>query len=119
MVTRISLLLHDVGKPFSYQQDGSARHYHEHPGKSASIARESLCRLNFDKDFIGYVCKIIEMHDTPLTESDISTGYTLALDIFEVQRCDALAHNPKFNAKRLDYLNKTELLLKSLQDNTL
>ena len=109
--TRIVLLLHDVGKPHSYQCDGAVRHYRGHAEKSAEIAERVLTRLGFDEDFTRAVCTIIRRHDLPLTEEDIPRASALSREIFEVQRCDALAHNPAYNQKRLAYIEKIEKLL--------
>ena len=46
---RLIVLLHDVGKPFSYQdgEDG-VRHFKGHPKKSKEIAEDILTRLNIE-----------------------------------------------------------------------
>ena len=100
---RISLLLHDIGKPHSFQE-GEVRHFKGHPEKSAEIAKQVLKRLNYDGAYINFISEVIKRHDTPLTEEDICSNYTLSKVIFEVQKCDALAHNPTKNKKRLDYI---------------
>lgn len=109
--TRISLLLHDIGKPFCYQQDGEIRHYNCHAEKSATMAKTILERLQFDSAFINEVFEIIKRHDIPLTKSDLTKLPALSREIFEVQKCDALAHNPKYNQKRLDYITRIEAML--------
>ena len=112
--TRIALLLHDVGKPHSYQCDGAVRHYRGHAEKSAETAERVLTRLGFDADFTQSVCTIIRRHDLPLSEEDILRAPALSREIFEVQRCDALAHNPAYNQKRLAYVERMQALLYSL-----
>ncbi len=109
--TRISLLLHDIGKPHSYQQDGEIRHYRGHGDKSAIMAGAILERLNFDRAFIESVVEIIKKHDIPLSEADINMSPISSREIFEVQKCDALAHNPEYNQKRMDYIRKLEAML--------
>lgn len=108
---RLALLLHDIGKPFSFQEDGEIRHFKGHPEMSAAIARQILTRLDYPKEYVDYLCLIVAKHDTPLEETDIIKSPALARTIFEVQKCDTLAHNPKFNAKRLAYLDKTAKML--------
>ena len=54
---RLIVLLHDIGKPFSYQ-DGSdgVRHFKGHPSKSKEISNSILKRLNIEpKDEILYI----------------------------------------------------------------
>ena len=108
---RVSLLFHDVGKPLSYQTDGEVNHYRGHAKKSCEIAKSVLERLKFSSDFIDQVCEIILRHDTPLTKDDLINSPTLFRDVFEVQKCDVFAHNPKFNQKRLAYIDSINLLL--------
>ena len=74
---RFSLLLHDIGKPQSYQTDNEIRHFKGHPEKSAEIAKVVLTRLNFDKKYIDYICTIIKNHDNPLTPTvNLDTTHT-------------------------------------------
>ena len=47
---RMALLLHDIGKPFSYQDDGEIRHFRGHPKTSAKISFNILKRLKFNDD---------------------------------------------------------------------
>lgn len=100
---RLALLLHDVGKPHSYQDD-EIRHFKGHPEMSAKISKDILKRLGYKDDYINYICEIIKLHDTPLTKADIVTNTALSKYIFEVQKCDAFAHNPAKNKKRLEYI---------------
>ena len=109
--TRLSLLLHDVGKPLCYQQNGEIRHFRGHGEKSAIIAGDVLLRLEFDKAFANDVIRIVQMHDVALTDKDLSCDPKLSAQIFEVQRCDALAHNPSYNEKRLAYIAKIQNML--------
>lgn len=114
---RLALLLHDIGKPHSFQ-DGEVRHFKGHPKKSAEIAEQVLRKLNYDEYYINFICKVIERHDTPLTQEDICLNCSLSKFIFEVQKCDALAHNPAKNKKRLDYIeNITGLFNKREKTN--
>lgn len=102
---RLALFLHDVGKPHSYQDD-EVRHFKGHPEKSANISKCVLERLGYEDNYIAYICEIISRHDTPLAKENIVENIDLSKVIFEVQKCDALAHNPAKNKKRLDYIEK-------------
>ena len=42
---RLVMLLHDIGKPILYQDDGNIRHFKGHAKKSAEIAKIVLDRL--------------------------------------------------------------------------
>ena len=104
---RLCLLLHDIGKPFSYQE-GEVRHFKNHPLVSAEITYKILKRLNYDKPFIEEVCYLIKMHDTPINEEDIEDNFDLSLKRYKVQCCDALAHHPDKLNKRKEYLTKVK-----------
>ena len=104
---RLCLLLHDIGKPFSYQDD-EVRHFRNHPKVSASMARTILQRLGFDNNYINNACYLIENHDTPMSDEQINNNYDLCLKLFEIQRCDALAHHPDKLEKRKKYIDETQ-----------
>lgn len=105
---RLSLLLHDIGKPFSYQQEDSIRHFKGHPDKSAEMAFNILKRLDFDEEYINKICFYIKYHDTPIDESLIASDYETALCLYKIQMADALAHNPDKLEKRKKYLKEIE-----------
>ena len=114
---RLALLLHDVGKPHSYQ-DGEIRHFKGHPEMSAKISKCILKRLGYEDDYVNYICEIIKLHDTPLTKADIIANPDLSKVVFEVQKCDALAHNQAKNKKRLEYIKAiTKLFEENKQAN--
>lgn len=48
----LTLLLHDIGKPHSYQEDGKFRHFKNHNIESEKIARKRLTELGYDKCFV-------------------------------------------------------------------
>ena len=104
---RISLLLHDIGKPFSYQ-DEEIRHFRHHAITSKIISYNILKRIGFNDDFINKICYLIEKHDTLILLEDVEKNYELEYKRYEIQKCDALAHNPEKLDKRLKYLNKTK-----------
>lgn len=103
-ITRTALLLHDIGKPFSYQE-GEVRHFKGHPEKSSEMAKIILERLNYPKEEITLICKLIKYHDTKIDINAINTDYHFYKLLYEVQRCDALAHHPEKQEKRKVYLN--------------
>ena len=108
---RLSLLLHDIGKPFCYQEDNGVRHFKEHNIYSYNISNEILNRLNIDDELKNRVLYLILNHDTPITKEDIVDDYDLCLKRYEVQRCDIYAHNPSVLEKREKYLEDTKQLI--------
>ena len=110
---RLGLLLHDIGKPFSYQ-DLEVRHFKGHAKVSAIMSKNILTRLGYDEEYIDYMCYLIKNHDKRITDEQINDNLELSLKLFEMQRCDALAHHPDSLEKRKVYLRevKNKLLLK-------
>jgi len=104
---RLSLLLHDIGKPFSYQ-DEDVRHFRNHAKVSSNMAKEILNRLGYDEDYINYICYLIENHDTKIDDKLIKNNYDICLKLYKIQKCDALAHHPDKLEKRKLYLNEIQ-----------
>lgn len=104
---RLALLLHDLGKPFSYIE-GDIRHFKGHPAKSAKIAERILTRLGFDCKYIKEICYLVKYHDTPINDLQIENNYSLTEKLYEVQRCDALAHHPDKLESRKKYLKRVK-----------
>lgn len=111
---RLSLLLHDIGKPHSYTE-GDVRHFKNHPEISSKIARNILERLHYDKLFINKICYLIQFHDTPINDNDIQKNTELIYKRYQIQTCDALAHHPDKLSKRKDYLSKVDEKFKKLK----
>ena len=107
--TRLCLLLHDIGKPLSYTEgkDG-IRHFFNHPKVSAEMSKIILERLDFDDEYIKYMCYLISHHDSPIKDEQIDNNYELCLKLYEIQKCDALAHHPDKLEKRKKYLKITK-----------
>lgn len=101
--TRVVLLLHDIGKPHSYQDD-EIRHFHGHADVSSNMSVDILNRLGFESEEIEILTYLIREHDTEITKEDIDSNVELCIKRFGVQFCDALAHNPTKLKKRIEYL---------------
>ena len=112
LATRLALLFHDIGKPSSCQRGGEVWHYKGHAEKSAEIAGQILSQNGFEPALGALVCELIKFHDTPLSRADILRDCDFARELYEVQRCDAMAHNPVYNDKRIAYLENIEIILK-------
>ena len=113
---RLCLLLHDIGKPFSYQDD-EVRHFHGHAKVSANMSKCILQRLGYEETYIQQMYYLIRNHDKKITEKQINENLALCLKLFEIQRCDALAHHPDSLEKRKKYLNETKKRLMLKKDN--
>lgn len=102
---RLALLLHDIGKPHSFQ-DGEVRHFKGHAECSSVISRGILERLRYDDDFINEVCELIRLHDTPISDNLLAADKEFCAKLLSIQYCDAMAHHPDKLKKRLEYIKK-------------
>lgn len=60
--TRWAMLLHDVGKPQTYEMRGDRIHFDEHASVSADMSKKILRRLSFSNADIKEVCWIVSHH---------------------------------------------------------
>lgn len=63
LVLRLAAILHDIGKPATKRvEPGGVVTFHHHDVEGAKLARKRLRELRFDKDTIGQVSRLIELH---------------------------------------------------------
>lgn len=98
---RLSLLLHDIGKPLSYTVDDLGYyHYRGHAYKSYEVSKVILNKLEYEDDYIDYILDLILNHDVILPKN-IEDLYKLGvektpkyvLDLLDVRIADILSHN--------------------------
>lgn len=100
-VLRLTMLLHDIGKPAVKKTDENGRdHFKTHGSAGERMAHTILRRLKFDNDTIKKVCCLIKWHDLrPLPqETEVRKAvYAIGEELFplylEVQRADMLAQS--------------------------
>lgn len=114
---RLSLLLHDIGKPHSYQ-DGVVRTFKGHPQKSSIITNDILNRFNYDKEYVNQITYLVKIHDNPIIRKQIKNNYELSFNRYLIQYCDGLAHNPYSLEKRIKYLNYILDILSEYRSDT-
>lgn len=114
---RIALLLHDIGKPFSYQDEGTIRHFHGHPKVSAEMSEIILKRLGYEEDFISDIIYLVENHDSLIDTENLDNNIELVRKRLEIQFADAKAHKEDKVEKRLNILNKVKESLNNPNSN--
>lgn len=63
LTLRLAALLHDIGKPATKRiEPGGVVTFHHHDVVGAKLAAKRLRELRFDKDTIGNVARLIELH---------------------------------------------------------
>ena len=100
-ILRLTMLLHDIGKPYMKMMDADGvAHFKGHPEKSSELANEILHRLKFDNDTIRKVTKLVRYHDhrMPVTPAHVRRAiHEIGEDLFplylEVRRADVSAQS--------------------------
>lgn len=121
-VIRLALLLHDVGKPFSCQEEGNSRHFKGHAAVSADMAKKILKRLKYGNFIINRVVTLISHHSDKF-ESDKAVKRAISViggeaffQLIEMQKADNLAKKEFCYSRipKLDGIKKTaENILKA------
>lgn len=101
---KMAALLHDIGKPFSYQ-DEEVRHFHGHPEVSSKMSENILRRLGYNENFIRNVCYLVKNHDTIIDPQNLDNSRKMVMKRLELQYADAKAHAPSKVAKRIKFLD--------------
>ena len=103
LVTRLGILLHDIGKPLCYTEDELGGHFKGHAPAGVEIVREVLSRLRFDNETIRRMELLVEWHDIPLSSEKKRVKRLMQrisdediLRLLEIKRCDRLAHAPDY-----------------------
>lgn len=103
LITRLGILLHDIGKPLCYTEDEQGGHFKGHAPVGVEITKEVLSRLRFDNETIRRMELLVEWHDIPLSAEKKRVKRLLQklsdadiLRLLEIKRCDRLAHAPDF-----------------------
>lgn len=104
---RLALLLHDIGKPYSYQEgEDGIRHFKGHPQKSAEISKQVLQRLGYSDNDVEDICFLVNNHDTLIDVDRINEkNIELIKKLLYIQYCDAYAHAPQYIDRRIQKLD--------------
>jgi len=120
---RLTLLLHDLGKPlcFSADEDGTEYHFHGHGKVSARLAGDILTRLRFDRHTRERVLLLVERHDVPILPEPrlikrwlCRIGEEALRQLFAVKRGDILAKATDTVAQSLIPLDEDEACLEEI-----
>lgn len=109
MVVKMAVLLHDVGKIYSYQDDENGiRHFRGHGKVSAEITDNIMKRLRFNNKTREEVIELVLHHDFQIPKNKKQTkrllsklGYEQFIRLLKVKEADIRAQNPKY-LDRLD-----------------
>lgn len=115
-VLRITMILHDIGKPKCKTTDERGDHFKGHALEGSKMAEEILRRLKFDNATTESVRNLVRCHDIFMKDepNDVNVRRTLYYvgpenfdDLLKVKRADMLAQstfNRKEKERRLELL---------------
>lgn len=118
-VLRLTMLLHDVGKPATKTTDQyGIDHFYNHYKVGAEMSKEILKRLKFDNKTIQTVCQLISHHDirfkNPKTSGQRhvrkvmhSIGPNLFPYLLKVMEADVRSQSDYYQAEKLSILKET------------
>lgn len=119
---RLTMLLHDVGKPFAKSVDeNGVAHFYYHSSEGENIAKKILKRLKFDNETLNKVSKLVLYHDyrMPATEKNVrravnKIGEELFPLYLEVSRADILAQSEYEQDEKIEHLNEVERIYQEI-----
>ncbi len=121
LVTRLGILLHDVGKPQCFTEDEAGGHFPRHAEVGVELCDGILRRLRFDNATRELLLKLVKYHDVPLIADDkhvkraiLRYGENGLEKLLEIQRCDRLAHAPAYSEPPA-YLNEIPAIVERLR----
>lgn len=122
IVIKLTMLLHDVGKPQSFTMDENKQgHFYGHAKVSVNKAKDILERLRVSNKTKSEVLKLVEMHDVIINPSKrsvkrllINMGEPLFRKLLVVKRCDAMAQNPSILKERLMLIDNIQEILETV-----
>lgn len=111
VVLRLAVLLHDIGKPRCFSQDGQGEgHFYGHAGVSANLAEDILRRLRLDNATRERVVTLIRYHDSVLEADPRLVRRWLGrltpeifFQLLQVQRADNLGQAPAYWNRQKQY----------------
>jgi len=116
-VVRLTLLMHDLGKPACFLVDGEGEgHFYGHDKRGEELAQYRLRELRFDNVTIYTVSQLIRYHQLRLKPENVKKwlarlGEEFLRLLIEVRRGDILAHCDSIKEEALSDLFASEARL--------
>ena len=117
-VLRLSMLLHDIGKPATIKSDEEGiDHFHGHAELGAKMAHSIFRRLKFDRETMDRVCNLIKYHDYrfPAEPRNVRRAINkVGVEDFplllEVKYADTMAQSMYYRKEKLEALEEIRKL---------
>ncbi len=115
-VLRLTMLLHDIGKPSCFTRDrNGVGHFYGHPKVGTEMTAHILKRLRYDNETGRQVKELVRYHDVRLGEGLKGVRRLLAKvgeeryrQLLLVKRADALGQSTYHRTEKLELLRKME-----------
>lgn len=98
---RLTMLMHDLGKPATFSFSNNRGHFKGHAAVSAEICRRTLADLRYDNETSKKVLFLVERHDMVMTNDPVlikkhlnKFGQDLYFDLLKVHIADDTAKAP-------------------------
>lgn len=119
---RMTMLLHDIGKPEACTADPTGRyHFMGHPKISAQIGNDILKRLRFSNAFTSDCLKLIEYHDVRFNGNKKTVRRVLGKlgienmeRLFKIQYADTMSQSEYNREQKLSDLNTAKFHLQEI-----
>ena len=109
IVIKLSLFLHDIGKPCCYTTDENGGHFYGHGVYSRDLAEKALGRLRFDNKTKHDVLELVLFHDAVIEPTPKTVrrwlnkiGELQFSRLIEIRMADILAHKEGTQQSRIE-----------------
>lgn len=124
-VIRLTMLLHDIGKPHTYTEENGRGHFYGHEEAGAKIANTIIKRLKMSNDILDTVTTLIRYHDSlhSITKKGIKRllnkiGMDKAQLLTRVAYADMMAHAQDTIDKGKPQLEFVKQMLAEIEENS-
>lgn len=115
---RMTMLLHDIGKPETITTDEyGISHFKTHPSVSRQMSEKILRRLRFSKKDIKYICDLISQHDNrfPAEEKSVKKflsryGEYFFEDYTKIRLADLFAQSEYMRDEKLNIIMNVKII---------
>ena len=120
---RLTMLLHDIGKPFTWKEQDGRDCFEGHSEAGYTLAGRILERLRYEKKTIAQVQQLIGQHERMLQPEEIclrkavaDLGYEGVRNLIAVKRADVWAHSDAMAKLPLEPFDHMEHILKQMEE---
>jgi len=121
-VTRLAVLLHDIGKPRCFQDDDDGtRHFRGHGKISTEMADEIMQRLRFDNETRHKVCQLVCYHDSVIEDAPKyvrkwlnKIGAEQFFRLLDVKTADTKGQKADFDRERTEKISRIRALAEEI-----